>query len=457
MSMLMNGLTGAQAAQTALNLTSQNVANAMTPGYARQGVLLNALPTLIGGNGGGVKVSSLIRFADGYKNLQLWQASSELGHYQAGSTYLNQLEQVMSDDSANINAGIDQFFAALNASSVQPESGPLREQVIASADALVNRFDSLQRLFSSQQTAIASQREGVIAQINTLSADIASLNDRISAARSNGVSDAGLQDARDERIKALSGLVGVQVNDLADGSKSVSLRTGQPLVIGGDAGTLSSNGPLPLTLNFEKASFSVTAGGLGGQLGGLADLQTQVLAPMQTTIKELGVGIGNAVNAVLAGGFAPPATTPGKPLFDVSTGQLKLTGLAAADLAFSSNATDSGNSDNLAKLVALRGSSLTITTFDMSGKVTGTAPVVLGDVYSQLIGKLGVASGLNLSAQKTAQTVRDQAEESWKSTSGVNTDEEAINLVQYQQMYQSNVKVVSIANQLFDSTLAMLG
>jgi len=53
--------------------------------------------------------------------------------------------------------------------------------------------------------------------------------------------------------------------------------------------------------------------------------------------------------------------------------------------------------------------------------------------------------------------VRNQAEESWKSTSGVNTDEEAINLMQYQQMYQANMKVIAVANELFDSTLALLG
>lgn len=133
MSIILNGLTGALAAQAALNATSQNVANAMTPGYTRQGVLLGSLETPRGG--AGVQVSALLRFSDGYKNLQLWQATSNLGQYKAGQAYLTQLEQVMSDDTANINEGIDQFFAALNAASVQPESGPLREAVITARTA----------------------------------------------------------------------------------------------------------------------------------------------------------------------------------------------------------------------------------------------------------------------------------------------------------------------------------
>jgi flagellar hook-associated protein 1 FlgK len=51
--------------------------------------------------------------------------------------------------------------------------------------------------------------------------------------------------------------------------------------------------------------------------------------------------------------------------------------------------------------------------------------------------------------------VRNQSEANWRSTSAVNTDEEAVNLMQYQQMYQANMKVITVANELFDSLLQM--
>jgi len=44
----------------------------------------------------------------------------------------------------------------------------------------------------------------------------------------------------------------------------------------------------------------------------------------------------------------------------------------------------------------------------------------------------------------------------WQSTSGVNEDEEAVKLVEFQRMYQANMQVISIANSLFDATLAMM-
>ncbi|MDY0747412.1 flagellar hook-associated protein FlgK [Paucibacter sp. R3-3] len=471
MSLLFNALSGAQAAQAALGTSSQNIANVMTPGYSRQGVVL----TSVGGNassasaaGGGVTVSSLKRFSDGFKNLQMWQAASNLGKADASQPYLDQLEQVMSDDTSNVNAGMDQFFAALNAASVEPDSTPLRAQVLTAADGLAKRFSSLQQLLQNQQSAVAAQRDAVVTQINTLSASIAELNKQIGANKAVGIDPSGLQDTRDQNIDALAALVGVQVVNQADGTTNVSLKSGQPLVVGGDAASLAvnnlSNGTHSLSLKFANTSFTVLGTDFGGQLGGLENFESQTLVPLQTTVREMATGIANAFNAQLAQG-ADPTQTPvtlgtGKPLFvDPATngGQLQLAGISPAELAFSLDPTAAGDSQNLTKLIALQGKPITLTTFDSNGKPLPTSSqVVLGDAYTQLIGKLGVASQQNIAAQKTAQTVRDQAEESWKSTSGVNQDEEAVNLVQFQQMYQANMKVIAVANQLFDSTLEIM-
>jgi flagellar hook-associated protein 1 FlgK len=73
------------------------------------------------------------------------------------------------------------------------------------------------------------------------------------------------------------------------------------------------------------------------------------------------------------------------------------------------------------------------------------------------VGKLGIDSQQNQSQLATATTIRQSSEDDWKSTSAVNTDEEAINLVEFQNMYQANMKVIAVANTLFDSTLQMFG
>ncbi len=205
--------------------------------------------------------------------------------------------------------------------------------------------------------------------------------------------------------------------------------------------------------------YVLDAGKLGGQLGGLAKYETEKLVPLQTGIGDMASQIASKVNAQLVLGYkadgvaGPPVTaSPGEALFVFTPGggadMLKVAGtLEAADLAFSADGNP-GDTGNLQKLVAIKSQSISVTSI-------GT--VLLSDADAQLVGKLGVDSQLNKAALKTTQTVRTQSVDDWQSTSGVNQDEEAVNLVEYQNMYQANMKVIAIANQLFDATLAMMG
>jgi flagellar hook-associated protein 1 FlgK len=53
------------------------------------------------------------------------------------------------------------------------------------------------------------------------------------------------------------------------------------------------------------------------------------------------------------------------------------------------------------------------------------------------------------------QGLLDRATQALQSTSGVNLDEEAANLLRYQQAYQASAKVLEIASKVFDEILAL--
>jgi flagellar hook-associated protein 1 FlgK len=85
--------------------------------------------------------------------------------------------------------------------------------------------------------------------------------------------------------------------------------------------------------------------------------------------------------------------------------------------------------------------------------VNGTTS--LEGAYSQLVGAIGATTqGLNVTSQAqnsmVAETVAAQ-----QAVSGVNLDEEAANLLQYQRAYQASAKAMQIANTLFDAILAI--
>lgn len=458
MALIVNGLSGALAAQAALNAASQNIANVMTPGYTRQSALLTAVSPKQAGAlnaGSGVAVPALLRFSDSYKSLQMWQAASALGARVTVQPYLSQLEQVVGNDAVSINSGFDAFFGALNAASVDPSSSPLRQQVLTAADALAQRFNSLNQVLSNQRAAVSQQRVATGDGINNLTTAVASLNREIVLTRASGINPSGLIDERDQKIDALAKLVALQVVDQPDGSRSLSLQSGQPLVVGAIAAKLAvqgePDGSQTLQLAFAKESFKLDVATLGGELGGLDDFERRVLTPLMASVTDMAKALSERTNGQLTAGYTLDGV-PGKALFEFdatsTTVMLRVVdGLVAKDLAFSTDPALPGDSGNLLALIELKSQPVALASL-------GT--VLFGDAVTQLVGKLGMDSQQNQAGLATAQTVRDQAEESWKSTSGVNSDEEAIAIMQFQQMYQANMKVIAVANELFDSTLAML-
>ncbi|MBI5889468.1 MAG: flagellar hook-associated protein FlgK [Nitrosomonadales bacterium] len=77
--------------------------------------------------------------------------------------------------------------------------------------------------------------------------------------------------------------------------------------------------------------------------------------------------------------------------------------------------------------------------------------------YGQLIGQVG-SQTRELTVTSQAQTsLLEQVTKSQQSVSGVNLDEEAANLLRYQQAYQAAAKAMQIANTMFDTILQLGG
>jgi flagellar hook-associated protein 1 len=458
MTIMNNALSGALAAQVALSTTSQNIANLQTKGYTRQGALLAARGGVAHRSAGeGVTVTQLIRFSDGYKSQQMWRAASTLGQFSQTQSYLTQLERVMADDSASLSAGIDKFFGALNAvAGVDPTSTALRSQVLNAANLMAQRFNNLNNVLAAQEQSVVQQRASIVDSANAAITEIASLNQKISHAVAAGDNASALIDARDQAIDKLASHVALEVSDQPDGTRDVSLVTGESLVIGGVAGKLTATGDVvsgqTFELTFASSKFSLNTSAIGGQLGGLTDFNDNVLRQLKMGVEDLGRELATRVNSVLTTGYTMDGVL-GKPLFVFTpgggSGMLKVDPtFQTKDLGFSIAANQPGDITKLHEILDLK---------NLAVPVTGLGNVLIKDADTQLVGKLGVDSQQNKSSLATADTVRTQAEQDWQSTSGVNQDEEAVNLVEYQKMYDANMKVISVANSLFDTLLQTMG
>ncbi len=443
--------SGVRASQIALSVTGQNTANVNTPGFSRLGTVMSSVSGHGSLSGGGVEVSSIRRISDDFLNQQLWRATTSQNYYTTSQQYLSSLEGLMAGDGASISVGLDNFFAALSEASATPDSVALRQQIIGEAGNLAQRFNTLGGNLYTQLKSLQEQRSAMVSEVNGLTSNIALLNKKIVAAEAGGVDTSALKDQRESLVTQLSKFASIRTNTAADGSLSVSLANGQPLVATASAAqlsvTLTPTGEQEVGLAFAGTTFSLSQDNLGGSMGALYDTEYQVLRPNQTALSEMAEQLAQMVNDTLATGY-DLAGNPGQPLLVFSPGSssnmLSLSGLKPADLALSDSAGETGNNGTLLQLLELRSQSIT---------VNGNQ-VTVNDAYAGLIGQLASVSRQNEADLTTATTVTTQAQAQRDGVSGVNLDEEAVNLLTYQQAYQANMKVISTAKDLFDTMLA---
>ena len=443
MSITRIGLSGVLAAQANLNMTARNIANLATPGYTRQGVLLTTRV------GGGVEVGSLIRFGDNYKIQQKWLSQSPVGQYSAAESYFRQLEEVMGLEDGSVKAGMDRFFGALDEASADATNPALRQQVLMAAGGLATSFNNLQQMMRGQLDTLRQQSSATAGQINGLSESIADLNRRIADAEANGGAPSELIDQRDNAIDQLAALAEIRTVRQPDGTIDVNLASGTPLVAGSQVGKVSvetkANGEFALNIEFGGTTYPVDGAKVGGTLGGLYTFAQDTLLPQMEAIRSLAGEIAESFNRQLQAGYGMDGA-PGKPLFtfDPATGRLTVNEMKPEELGFSADPMAPGNSDNLLRLIELRNQRIDL---------PGFGETSLGDAYTLLVGKLGSQSQQNQSALTMAGEMRKQAEEAWLASAGINGDEEAINISEFMQIYQANMKVISVANELFDATI----
>ena len=447
------GYSGVRASQIALSATGQNIANVNTPGFSRLRPDLQSL----GGQtavsiGGGVQVGSIRRLSNDFQNQQLWRAGTDQNYFNTSQQYLTALEGLIDSEGSSVSVGLDNFFAALSEASSTPESIALRQQIIGESKQLAQRFNGLNSNIGTQLNALQGQRVAMTSEINGLSGNIAELNAQIREMESSGRDTATLRDYRENLVKDLSQYAGIRVQEASDGTLNVSLANGQPLVAGATAGQLKINanlaGEQEMTLVFAKTTFPLNQQGIGGSLGGLYDMEYGALRPAQQDLHDMASAVATMINDALAGGFDLNGN-PGQPLFSYNagstSGMLAVNALGASELAFSGTAGEVGNNKTLLAMLELKSAGVT---------VAGES-VPLNDAYAGLVGRVASASRQNQADLRAATTVAEQAQAQRDSVSAVNLDEEAVNLMAYEQAYQANMKVISTSNDLFNAVLAM--
>jgi len=146
--------------------------------------------------------------------------------------------------------------------------------------------------------------------------------------------------------------------------------------------------------------------------------------------------------------------TPGQPI-KLNGFELNLNGVPANGdtLRVNKTAHPASNNGNALAMVALRDESFVGRDKQIDGSLQGGETAT--DAYASVLASVGV----RVQSAKTASTISSatsaQADTAVASKSGVNLDEEAGRLIQFQQGYQAAAKVLQVAQAIFDTLLQM--
>lgn len=444
-------LTGTQAldvAQAALQTTSNNIANANTPGYTRELALLSENPELFSGGsvtGGGVTLDGIQSVRDELLNLQLQQQTSLQSSADTAYSSLEALQPLFSSTGEDIASTLSAFSSALGQLSASPTDPGVQQTVLTAGQNLAESFNTTAAGLESAQSAADQQVTQTVSQINSLTSQIAQLNAQLSepgVAQENGGT---IEDQRDELVQQLSTLTGVSVTQSSNG-EVITTGNGTPLVMGGQSFALqTTTGTGGFQQVLDANGNNITSTIQGGQLGGAIQMRDQAIPGFLNSLNTLATQFAASVNAAQAQGFDSTGAAA-QPFFSIPASGSAAAGITVAltsgsQIASSSDGT-AGSNGNVANLLAAVNGNM----------ASGQTPA---EAYAGIVYDVGSAAS-NANAQSTAlgdsitQLTNQQS-----SVSGVNIDEETTNLIRYQTAYEAAARIVSTVQALNTVTLDM--
>lgn len=479
---LSNALSGLTATTRGIETVSSNVANAYTPGYARREV--DTTSGHVGGRGGGVRVIGIERVVNGAVLAESRAANAGQVNAETRSAFFNRIEGLVGQtgDIGSLGTRLGELRTALNSASTRPDD-PIRLQtVLQSAAQLADKLNEVGDGIQAARRDADLQIQSDVSRLNGLLEKAALLNERIAALGSEGGDIAALQDQRQLVIDQISQIVPVSEVSREAGRAAIFTTSGAVLL----------DGTVPATIEFTaatgmNASMNVADGTLarlvfngqpisdsrlslfaGGSLGAAFDIRDNLAPRAQADIDML----AHELHDRFADPAVDPTLGPGDPaLFTDQDARFDPADFAGFASRISINpALASDAPDNLWRLRSGFGAtaagpvSNSSILQNMSDALDRSAEIVtpLGSrgnftmtgLFSNFESGL---SNLRLDAetQQSLASGRASAMAEDLAASGVNTDAEMQRLLQYEQSYAANARVIQTIDDLIQLLIRM--
>jgi len=432
--------------QGALRATTDNLANINTNGFTRRRPVIQELtPTYDTGivMGRGAELSSIESIRDRVLELRITAEQQQQSGMEAFINSMSNVETLFGTGDDSLGSQVQDFFNSLNQLSTNPTDGGLRQGVLNAAGDVARTLNDLSQDLQNESTQINQSVLQSVDEVNQLTQEIAEINQQVAGKIALGEEPGTLEDQRTELIKQLASKIDVFVTDTPDGLTLTTVH-GEPLVVAGQAYSLDTSLGADANVKVSVNGTDLTADLQGGELGGLLRARDLDIASIQAKVDRFAYQFATAVNEIHRNGFDLNGNAGGD-LFTVGATQAGAASsieLAITDpnaVAASSDGS-AGDNANLLKLVALQNSQI----------VDGKTPA---DAYSGMVFQVGGAIANAKADQQAGEVVLNQLNDLRGSVSGVSLDEEAANLIRFQQAYDASARVIATINELLETAV----
>jgi len=510
-------ISGAFTARNNLEVVSHNTANAAINGYSRQAAIQKAseplaLNTGKGMVGTGSQVTEVTQERDIFLDSKYWSQRAVLGEYSGKKSILDMMESVFNEikGSPGLSSGINDFFAKAADLSTTSNDSTYRTNFIQSADSLARIVNMEAQLLQKQQKDANTEVVILIGQINSLGGQIVSLNRQIATQELDGSHANDLRDERARLVDELSLLVNIDAKEVDMGTPGnpnnkhyVVMINGYDFVNHYSINTLAAipraakrsamdvEGLYDIIFDTNNVVFDIYHPALKGQLKGLIDMRdgdgaagaspAAVYKGIPYYVERLNTFVRRFAMAVDQGQYADgtPIGTAGHAngydLYGLNRGTLIFTndggqteGILPPDFYDRMNCFNMRVNNTLMADPKRLNCASDPTQGESAYAVTmGFANIESNSSLFQE-GKLsdfvtGLNSGLGIDTKQAGDfqagygdmtTVIDNQR---INVSGVDLNEEMVNMVKNQQLFQASAKLVSTINSIYETLINRLG
>lgn len=463
--------------QRGLEVTSNNVANVNTPGYARQQLLLRPGESIPIGNttiGIGVLTNGIRQFRDQLIERDVRSYTATKSHYHSDATILQRIEQALGEPGdQTIQTAMQRFFDAASQLAANPSRMANRQLFVARAADLAASFNRTSAALEQLRQSTFDRAAQNVERINQLLSSLATINRRINATLdSSGQPAPSLLDQQNQTLQELSQYLDIAVARDATGSVSVtssgmmlvSLETALTVQLQKSPDTTTGGSVLRLIVQNSNGTTIGTLQPHTGELASLIQHYNETLNPNATgtnfsiarELNKLAQAFANRANTIVSTGYGlndTGATPPGRALFVAQSGSTITAATISINPALlddpaavptSSMPNTPGNSDTIAAIAALASDGTFLDAMTPEG------------YYGAILARLAQEGARSNDRLSIATTVLQQVTAERESLSGVNLDEEATNLITYQRAFEAAARVVAVTSDML-ATLVNLG